>query len=129
MQSVTAELGAHGLVLKLEDGQSHYVNYLWLRDNCPTSWDPQTRDRSFDITTIDSDLVARSTGVEGNVLSLAWSDGSPESRFDLDWLLGWLRAPGRDDLALLPTPPWRSEKTGKVARFAYPMILSEWSTR
>jgi len=129
MSAITVELGAQGLVLTPANGPGRYVNYLWLRDNCPTSWDAQTRDRSFDITTIDSALAVTSAVVQRTTLSVEWSDGGRESRFDLDWLLGCLQSPGREDVAVLPKPPWRSEKTGKVARFAYPMILSDWQTR
>jgi gamma-butyrobetaine dioxygenase len=129
MQSVAVDLGERGLSLKLPDGRAQYVNYLWLRDNCPTSWDPQTRDRTFDITTIASDLKARSARIDGDALVVHWSDDSPVSRFDLDWLLGWLRQPGQPDVAALEMRPWRSEKTGRVARFAFDEILSDWSAR
>lgn len=129
MQAETVKLGERGLTLGLVDGQAQYFNYLWLRDNCPTSWDPQTRDRSFDITTITSDLVARSARIDGDALIVGWSNGDPESRYALNWLIGWLRSPGDEDVAALPMLLWRSEKTGHVARFAFPMILSDWSTR
>ena len=129
MQAIAVELGARGLTLKLADGQSRYVNYLWLRDNCSTSWDAQTRDRTFDITTINDDLVAQAARIDGDTLIVSWSDDSSDSRFALDWLLSWLKSPGEDDAAALPTPAWRAEKNGHVARFAYPMILSDWATR
>ena len=38
-----------GLELLLPSGQTAYFNHYWLRDNCPTSFDSQTRERVFDI--------------------------------------------------------------------------------
>ncbi|MDN3722697.1 hypothetical protein QW131_34205 [Roseibium salinum] len=41
-------LSDKGLHVALTTGSS-YFNYHWLRDNCPSSFDATTRERSFDI--------------------------------------------------------------------------------
>ena len=48
-----AALDRHGLHAPLPDGGNAYFNYYWLRDNCPTSFSPVTRERSFDIFHLD----------------------------------------------------------------------------
>src|SRR3546814_2523614 len=42
-------LGETGLELPLAGGSRAYFNYYWLRDNCPTSFDRETRERTYDI--------------------------------------------------------------------------------
>src|SRR3546814_5929056 len=42
-------LGETGLELPLAGGSRAYFNYYWLRDNCPTSLDRETRERTYDI--------------------------------------------------------------------------------
>jgi gamma-butyrobetaine dioxygenase len=39
----------NGLTVKLPEAGPAYFNAWWLRDNCPTSFDPETRERTFDI--------------------------------------------------------------------------------
>ena len=38
-----------GMHVPMLDGTTAYFNNYWLRDNCPTSFDRQTRERTFDI--------------------------------------------------------------------------------
>ena len=52
-----------GLEIVLSDGQPHYFNYYWLRDNCPTSFNGATRERCFDIFHLDAAPVAASAEV------------------------------------------------------------------
>ena len=42
-------LADKGLHLPLSEGRQAYFNYYWLRDNCPSSFESKTRERSFDI--------------------------------------------------------------------------------
>src|SRR3546814_17904618 len=42
-------LGEQGLELPLPDGTCGYFNYYWLRDNCATSFDRATRERTYSI--------------------------------------------------------------------------------
>jgi gamma-butyrobetaine dioxygenase len=43
-----------------------YFNYCWLRDNCPSSFDVQTRERIFDICALDQEPVAKSAKLIDN---------------------------------------------------------------
>ena len=47
-------LDERGLTVPLEGGVPAYFNYWWLRDNCPTSFDRETRERTFDIFHLDA---------------------------------------------------------------------------
>jgi len=43
-----------------------YFNYCWLRDNYPSSFDVQTRERIFDICTLEQEPVAKSAKLIDN---------------------------------------------------------------
>lgn len=129
MQIVSAELQPHGLNLETNDGEALYVNYIWLRDNCPSSWDEVTRDRSFDITAIPPDLKATAVGFDGTDMIVTWEGDGKQSRYDVNWLIKWLRNPGHADPASLLPRAWRAEMTGHVAEFSFDDVLGDWATR
>ena len=43
------EKGRSDLKIKWSDGEESKFNYLWLRDNCPTAHDKDSRHRMFNI--------------------------------------------------------------------------------
>ena len=57
-RSDAVTLGEKGLNVPLSRGDA-YFNYYWLRDNDPTSFNADTRERSFDIFHLDTAPVAR----------------------------------------------------------------------
>ncbi|MEQ9258869.1 MAG: TauD/TfdA family dioxygenase [Roseovarius sp.] len=129
VEKIDVNLEAHGLTLHPANGPARYINYLWLRDNCPTSWSGETHDRSFDITSVSPNLTARAARVEGNTLAIEWNDGQGSAEFDLDWLRRWLDAPGIDDPAAIEPGPWRAEKAGNVRIFGFDALLQDFDTR
>src|SRR3546814_12647403 len=68
-------LGETGLELPLAGGSRAYFNYYWLRDHCPTSFDRETRERTYDIF---QDIGPRPASArldgpeEERVLELVW---------------------------------------------------------
>ena len=39
-----------------DDGEVSNFNYLWLRDNCPTAHDKNSRHRMFNILNVSTDI-------------------------------------------------------------------------
>ena len=56
------------------DGKESKFNYMWLRDNCPTAHDKDSRHRMFNILDISQDINPKNYSVnnEGN-LEIEWS--------------------------------------------------------
>jgi gamma-butyrobetaine dioxygenase len=91
--------------------------YLWLRDNCPTAYHPETEERTLDLLEVPADAAPDAVAVEDGGLRVAWgpakdSEGEGhsrghESRFSLDWLAA--HRPGRPlaDPAAVPRQAWR----------------------
>ena len=61
-----------GLELLLPNGSRAYFNYYWLRDNSPGSFDPRTRERTYDIFSEVSRPVAESATTANGELKIVW---------------------------------------------------------
>ncbi len=73
------------LFVKWEDGYESHLDYLWLRDNCPSSFHPDTQERNLDLLTVAEDVCAVAVGCTDKNLTIEWSD-SHHSCFDITWL-------------------------------------------
>ena len=69
------------------DGEKSNFNYLWLRDNCPTAHDKDSRHRMFNILEISKDIKAKNFKVnDTGKLVIEWSEGDHTSYYDPNWL-------------------------------------------
>tara|TARA_Y100001970_G_scaffold274035_1_gene373164 strand:+ start:6496 stop:7629 length:1134 start_codon:yes stop_codon:yes gene_type:complete len=75
------------LEVEWSDGQKSTFNYLWLRDNCPTAHDKDSRHRMFNILNVSTNLNPKNFNInkEGK-LEIEWSEGEHTSYYDLNWL-------------------------------------------
>jgi len=94
-----AEPWPQGLTLMLK-GESAYFNYHWLRDNCPTSFNAKTRERSFDIFHLQTPPQAAAR-IEGDSLRIDWAGEDHVTLMPLAWLAPMPRA------SAAPIPPHR----------------------
>ena len=69
------------------DGKKSKFNYLWLRDNCPTAHDKDSRHRMFNILKVSNKINPKKFAVnnEGK-LEIEWSEGDHVSYYDQNWL-------------------------------------------
>ena len=75
------------LEVEWNDGQKSKFNYLWLRDNCPSAHDKDTRHRMFNILKVSTDINAKKYNInEQGKLKIEWSEGEHISYYDLKWL-------------------------------------------
>ena len=84
-----SKLEKNGTYLRIlwSDGEESKFNYLWLRDNCPTAHDKDSRHRMFDILNVSKNLNPTTYKVndEGK-LEIVWSEGNHTSFYDINWL-------------------------------------------
>ncbi len=104
-----------------------YFNYYWLRDNCPSSWDPVTQERVFDILAAPDDLKVQNASMDTHELVIAWSDDHV-SHYSLDWLARWAEGTGHGDLAVRTRKPWYSDHYANMARFDFTRLVDEPAT-
>ena len=69
------------------DGEKSNFNYLWLRDNCPTAHDKDSRHRMFNILNVSENIKAKDYKIndEGKLV-IKWSEGDHISFYDPNWL-------------------------------------------
>ena len=70
-----------------DDGEESKFNYLWLRDNCPSAHDKDSRHRMFNILNVTTDINPKKYNVgENGSLEIEWSEGNHKSSYDAMWL-------------------------------------------
>ena len=69
------------------DNHTSHFHFLWLRDNCPTSFHQDTRMRKFNILNVSKDIHPIDWKITGNGnLHISWSENNHISIFDSKWL-------------------------------------------
>ena len=114
-----------GIRIDLPASGPSYFNAYWLRDNCPSSFDRETRERVFDIFHLDAPPRPRHAAIVGDALEIAWANENHTSRYPLDWLSAYARAESRPDPADLPRRAWYADHYPAIARFTQADLLSD----
>ena len=69
------------------DGEKSKFNYMWLRDNCPTAHDKDSRHRMFNILKVSQNINPKKFLVtDDGKLQIEWSEGDHTSLYDPSWL-------------------------------------------
>ena len=87
--SLISKLEKNSNYLKViwDDGEESKFNYLWLRDNCPTAHDKDSRHRMFNILNVSQDINPKSYSISNDgKLEIEWSEGDHKSFYDPKWL-------------------------------------------
>jgi gamma-butyrobetaine dioxygenase len=117
-------IGDNGLELMLAPGKPAYFNYHWLRDNCPSSFDSQTRERVFDIFRLATAPRPASVKLADGSLDIVWNDGH-RSRYPVAFLEAYGEGKRRADPANLPRRPWFADHYPEMARFSQPKLTGD----
>jgi gamma-butyrobetaine dioxygenase len=115
----------NGMQVPLLDGTSAYFNNYWLRDNCPSSFDSQTRERTFDIFhEAEAPRPAR-VEISDGVLTIEWAGSGHLTRHQLAFLAKYSKGAQRPDPADLLRRAWYSNHYPAIARFSQPALLAD----
>ncbi|WP_428687568.1 TauD/TfdA family dioxygenase [Roseibium sp.] len=117
-------LGENGLEVPLKNGETAYFNYYWLRDNCPASFDPETRERVFDIFAEESRPQAVSATVSNGYLEVTWAGAGHVTHMPLETLSNYAEGRKRADPANLVRKPWYADHYPAVGRFAHADLVA-----
>ena len=64
------------LQITWNDGEESKFNYMWLRDNCPTAHDKDSRHRMFNILEVSKEINPKKYSLNGDgKLEIEWSEG------------------------------------------------------
>lgn len=121
-------LHERGLEVPLPDGPT-YFNHYWLRDADPSTIDPATRERIFDITEVPGGPRARAARIEGDALVIDWLSEDHVSRVPMAMLAEFAVERRRPDPAALPQRLWYADAHAGFARFRQADIESSDAVR
>ena len=77
----------NAIEIEWNDGEKSSFNYMWLRDNCPTAHDKDTRHRMFNILEISTGINPRKYSInKDGKLEIEWSEGNHTSCYEPNWL-------------------------------------------
>ena len=88
MHSIS-KISKNGTYLKViwDDGKESKFNYMWLRDNCPTAHDKDSRHRMFNILDVSENINPKKYNLKSDgKLEIEWSEGDHVSHYDINWL-------------------------------------------
>jgi len=76
-----------GLDVEWNDGVKSNFNFMWLRDNCPTVRDKDSRHRMFNLLEVSTNISPKQFKInaEGK-LEIEWNEGNHTSYYDQKWL-------------------------------------------
>ena len=89
MSKIISKVSKNGSALNVEwsDGEKSNFNFMWLRDNCPTAHDKDSRHRMFNLLELSTNLEPKTYKInkEGK-LEIEWSEGNHTSYYEQEWL-------------------------------------------
>ena len=84
-----SKISKNGTYLQViwDDGKESKFNYMWLRDNCPTAHDKDSRHRMFNILDVSENINPKKYNLNSDgKLEIEWSEGNHVSHYDISWL-------------------------------------------
>jgi len=84
-----SKISKNGTYLQViwNDGKESKFNYMWLRDNCPTAHDKDSRHRMFNILDVSENINPKKYNLNSDgKLEIEWSEGNHVSHYDISWL-------------------------------------------
>lgn len=129
-----AQIGAvvleeNGLTVVLPGAGSCYFNAWWLRDNCPTSFDSETRERVFDVFHQEATPRPVKARLADDMLEIRWEREEHVSRYPLAMLRSYASGQRRPDPADLPRRPWYADHYPHLTRVSHPALLEDAGER
>jgi len=117
MKFKSVESATSGVQVVFVDEQRALYPYIWLRDNDPSGFHPDTRERTFDLTTVSVDIQPLNIDFTSSALIVSWPDGVV-SRFEPDWL--YQHQPGipRSDASAVKRQMWSAQTLDAIPRFS-----------
>jgi gamma-butyrobetaine dioxygenase len=82
----SVNLNDKSLSISYSNGKIIDYNYFWLRDNCPSAFHPQTKERNFDLLSINDNIRALEFEITQDSLKIKWSEQDHLSEYDVNWL-------------------------------------------
>ena len=122
-----ATLADSQVVVQWADGTQTRYPGLWLRDNDASAFHPHTRERIFDLLSVDSTIMPDDLKVieNGETLALRWPDLAEDSQYSATWLASHKPNERYFDAAHEPVELWNANTGTAISRHTASLILED----
>ena len=118
MKIANVESGDRALIVTWDDETQNQFPYIWLRDNALDEFHPDTKERVFDLTTVDVGIEPADYDVRDSDLTIKWPGKDPSSVYPADWLREHRPGLERPDPARIEPILWDCASLPDVPRIA-----------
>jgi gamma-butyrobetaine dioxygenase len=107
------------------DGSTADYPLIYLRDNDPAGFHPQTHERVLDLLALPEDPQAEDASLDDGLLTIRWADGAAPTILSQAWLSA--HRPGRraDDPASVAPVTWDGTFLDRIPRHAASAVSNE----
>ena len=74
------------IIIKWQDNHESKFHFLWLRDNCPTSFHSDSKMRKFNLLSVSKNIYPKKIDNNKNNLRIHWNENDHISNYELKWL-------------------------------------------
>ena len=74
------------IIIKWQDNHESKFHFLWLRDNCPTSFHSDSKMRKFNLLSVSKNIYPKKIDNNENNLIIHWNENDHISNYELKWL-------------------------------------------
>ena len=115
-----AEPGERGITIIWEDQSTADYPYIYLRDNAPEDLHPQTRERVFDLATVELPIRPELHEISADGLRINWPNKKQPSYYSSTWLRRHLPGKRRPDVSKVERVSWDGKSLGAIPRRSAP---------
>lgn len=124
-RAIDVQTAPNALTVQFDGGQCGTFDYLWLRDNCPTAFHPETRERALDLLTVSEDIHPLNVHITAEGVRIDWSEGDHQSHYRADWLLEQLRRQNQRYQPDLPMAGWTGKARERLAGVDFKTLMQD----
>ncbi|MBU2677849.1 MAG: TauD/TfdA family dioxygenase [Gammaproteobacteria bacterium] len=117
MTTVNITPGKRGFQISWDDRPPAEYPFIWLRDNDPDELHPDTRERTFDLTSVSLEIRPDNYAVKDGSLVVNWPGKTSPSIYTFDWLQRHRPGRARVDASLVECTFWDRETLPRIPRF------------
>ena len=118
MTIANVERDERDLIVTWTDDSDCRFPYIWLRDNCSDELHPDTHERTFDLTTVDVDIVPGEIEHTAETVSICWPGKAEASHYASQWLRSHQPGTKRSDASATSLDYWDAKTLPYPARFS-----------
>jgi gamma-butyrobetaine dioxygenase len=120
MKIVSVDANQRAFKITWEDGSNSELPFIWLRDNDPGELHPETRERIFDLCSVDLAIKPSHfllDSAQAANLLVRWPDREDDSKYTAAWLYEHRPGLPRPDPARIDAKSWAANDLNALPRF------------